>query len=367
MNPVKNQNKIPLFWPQQFKDEWLESLRKVFDTRWLGQGPLTEEFERKFGEKFGYAYCLATNSGSSALELAYHLIGIGKRDEAITACLTCTATNIPLVRRGAKIVFADINDNLVMDYGDVEKKINPKTKAIVAVTLGGMPIDKRIFKLARSFNIPVVIDAAQSLGVSEPYGDYVCYSFQAIKHFTTGDGGMLVLRNKADYDRAKKLRWFGIDREAKRKLNWNSLVNHRVAMEIEEPGYKYHMNDISAALGLVGLKHSDEILDLRRGLCDYYAAGLPEDIRSVYGGSCWLLAIVTEQRNSLIEYLRKNGIECDVVQLRNDMFKVFGGKRQNLPRMNDLEDKYMYLPLHGKITRNDVDYIKSKIFQWKEK
>lgn len=356
---------IPLFWPQQFKNEWIRSLKGVFGTRWLGQGPLVAEFENKFGEKFGYTYCLAVNSGTSALELAYHLIGIGRGDEVITACLTCTATNIPLVRRGANIVFADINKNLVIDYADVEKKVTPKTKAIVAVTLGGMPIDKRIFRLAKSLHIPVVIDAAQSLGVSEPYGDYVCYSFQAIKHFTTGDGGMLVLRNKDDYTRAKKLRWFGIDREAKRKRNWNCLVNHQVAMEIEEPGYKYHMNDIAAALGLVGLQHTDEILHYRRDLCDYYAVGMPDGIRCVYGGSCWLLAIMTEQRNSLIVYLRKNGIECDMVQLRNDVFKVFGGKKQNLPTMNEMESKYMYLPLHSKITRKDIDYVKKMIIQWK--
>ncbi|KKQ77870.1 MAG: hypothetical protein A3A96_00585 [Candidatus Zambryskibacteria bacterium RIFCSPLOWO2_01_FULL_39_39] len=358
---------IPLFWPQQFKHEWLESLNNVFNTRWLGQGPLVEEFEKKFGEKFNYKYCLALNSGTSALDLAYHLIGIDKGDEVITTCFTCTATNIPLVRRGARLVFADINENLVIDYADVEKRVTPKTKAIVAVTLGGIPIDKKIFRLAKSLNIPVVIDAAQSLGVSESYGDYVCYSFQAIKHFTTGDGGMLILRNKNNYKRAKKLRWFGIDREAKRKRGWNCLINHKTAMEIEEAGYKYHMNDIAAAVGLVGLKHTDEILDYRRDLCDYYTVGMPEDIRCVYGGSYWLFAIITEQRDGLIEYLRKNGIECDIVQLRNDIFKVFGGKRQNLPKMNELEKKYMYLPLNSKITRNDIDFIKKTIIQWKNK
>src|SRR3989344_4400033 len=310
---------IPLFWPQQFKHEWLESLNNVFNTRWLGQGPLVEEFEKKFGEKFNYKYCLALNSGTSALDLAYHLIGIDKGDEVITTCFTCTATNIPLVRRGARLVFADINENLVIDYADVEKRVTPKTKAIVAVTLGGIPIDKKIF------------------------------------------------RNKNNYKRAKKLRWFGIDREAKRKRGWNCLINHKTAMEIEEAGYKYHMNDIAAAVGLVGLKHTDEILDYRRDLCDYYTVGMPEDIRCVYGGSYWLFAIITEQRDGLIEYLRKNGIECDIVQLRNDIFKVFGGKRQNLPKMNELEKKYMYLPLNSKITRNDIDFIKKTIIQWKNK
>jgi dTDP-4-amino-4,6-dideoxygalactose transaminase len=281
-------DKIPLFWPQIYKSEWLETLSGVFDTRWLGQGPLVDRFEKEFGEKFGYKYCLAVNSGSAALELAYRLIGIGPGDEVITPCFTCTATNLPLVRRGAKIVFADINDNLLINYDDVAKKATSKTKAIVVVTLGGLPVDERIFDLAESLKIPVVVDAAQSLGVSEKRGDYICYSFQAIKHFTTGDGGMIILRNKDEYGRAKKLRWFGIDREAKRRVDFNCLVNREITMEIEEPGYKYHMADIAASMGLVGLKHTDEILDYRKSLCERYAKNMPGHVRPVYGGSCCL-------------------------------------------------------------------------------
>jgi len=348
---------IPLFWPQQFKEEWLKALSDVFDTRWLGQGPVVDRFEKEFGNKFNYDYCLALNSGSAALELAYHLMGIGRGDEVITACFTCTATNLPLLRRGAKIVFADINDNLLIDYEDVKRKITSKTKAIVVVTLGGLPVDERIFDLAKSLKIPVVVDAAQSLGVSEKRGDYICYSFQAIKHFTTGDGGMLVLRNKNEYARAKKLRWFGIDREAKRKVNFQCLSNREITMEIEEPGYKFHMNDIAASIGLVGLKHTDEILEYRKILCDKYINNLPKDIRCICGGSYWLMGIVTKNRDDIIEYLRANGVECDLVQLRNDIFKVFGGAKQDLPNMNRLENEYFYLPLHTKLTVEDIKYI----------
>jgi len=348
---------IPLFWPQQFKEEWLEALSDVFDTRWLGQGPVVDRFEKEFGNKFNYDYCLALNSGSAALELAYHLMGIGRGDEVITTCFTCTATNIPLLRRGAKIVFADINDNFLIDYSDVKRKITPKTKAIVVVTLGGLHVDERILDLAESLKIPVVVDAAQSLGVSEERGDYICYSFQAIKHFTTGDGGMLVLRNKDEYARAKKLRWFGIDREAKRKVNFQCLSNREITMEIEEPGYKFHMNDIAASIGLVGLKHTDEILEFRKLLCNTYVENLPKHMRCVCGGSYWLMAIITKDRDDIIEYLRVNGVECDLVQLRNDIFKAFGGARQDLPNMNRLESEYMYLPLHSKVTVEDIKYI----------
>lgn len=354
---------IPLFWPQIYKDEWLESLSDVFSTRWIGQGPMVDKFEQEFGKKFNYDCCLAVNSGSSALELAYHLIGIGEGDEVITTVFTCTATNIPLLRRKAKIVFADIGYDLIIDTLDVTNKITNKTKAIVVVTLGGLPVNKKIFDIAKVHNIPVVIDAAQSLGVTEQYGDYCCYSFQAIKHFSTIDGGMLVLKNKEEYERAKKLRWFGIDREAKKKADWKCMVNHQMAMDIEEAGYKYHMNDIAAALGLVGLKHTNEILQYRKLLCDTYMRNLWLKFPFICGGSYWLFAILVENRDQVVDHLLSNGIVSDLIQLRNDIFKVFGGKRQDLPNMNVLENKYLYLPLNCKVTVNDVNFITEKLIE----
>ena len=347
---------ISLFWPAIYKKEWLKELGKVFATRWIGQGPLVDEFEKQFGKKFGFDYPLAVNSGTSALELAYHLIGIKKGDEVLTPVFTCTATNIPLARRGAKLKFLDINERLVVDYERVKKKISKKTKALVVVTLGGIRVDDRIFKLATKYGVPVVIDAAQSLGVLEPRGDYVCYSFQAIKHFNTGDGGMLVVRNKKEYARAKKLRWFGIDREAKKRANWKWRVKHQMAMDIEELGFKYQMNDVAAAMGLVGLRHSDELLRHRKKLCEAYDGKL-KGFQTIYGGAYWLFAILTENRDKLMDRLEKHGIESDLVQIRNDIFKVFGGKRLNLPNMNRLEGKYLYLPLHPKITFKDVEHI----------
>jgi dTDP-4-amino-4,6-dideoxygalactose transaminase len=348
---------IQLFHPQVYKEEWLEALADVFSTRWIGQGPLVDSFEEQFSRKFNYDYCLAVNSGSAALELAYHLIGIKEGDEVITTCFTCTATNIPLLRRNAKVVFADINDKLLIDYNDVCKKVSIRTKAIVVVTLGGLPIDERIFTLAKGLDIPVVIDAAQSLGISEKYGDYVCYSFQAIKHFTTGDGGMLVVRDVDQYVRAKKLRWFGIDREVKKRADWKCLVNHQMSMEIEEAGYKFHMNDIAAAMGIVGLSYSNGILAYRQRICSAYVKGLPDWITPVYGGSCWLFGILVGNRDEVMDKLRDNGVECDLIQLRNDIFKAFGGHRQDLPNMNDLEGKYLYLPLNSRIGEEEIEYI----------
>jgi perosamine synthetase len=345
---------ISLFYPNIYKKEWLAELEKVFSTRWIGQGPLVEEFERQFAEKFGFKYCLSVNSGTSALELAYDLIGIGEGDIVLSSVFTCTATNIPLLRRGAFIRFLDIGDNLTASYDDVVRKISKDVKAIVVVTVGGIPIDNRIFALAKENNIPVVIDAAQSLGILEPNGDYVCYSFQAIKHFTTGDGGMLVTRNEDDYKRAKKLRWFGIDREAKRQADWRCMINRQMTMDIDEPGYKYHMNDISAAMGIVGLRHSNETLMYRGLICDKYMKELGGGI---CGGSYWLFAVLVHDRDNVIKYLRDNGIECDLVQLRNDIFKVFNGRQRLLENMDRLESHYLYLPLHQNLRNSDIGYV----------
>ena len=356
----KEKRMIPLFYPEnRYWKECALSVKEVLKTRWWGQAHKVDEFEKTFSNDFNYQYSLSLNSGSAALELAYRLIGISKDDEVIVPVLTCTATNIPLLRMNAKIVFADITrDTLLIDTEDVRKKINKNTKAIVVVTLGGLPIDLELFQLARENNIPVVIDAAQSLGVSEEHGDYIAYSFQAIKHFSTGDGGMLVLRNIEDYERAKKLRWFGIDRAAKINSDWQAWKDREMTIDIDEPGYKFHMNDIAAAIGLVGLKHSDDILNYRRKLSKIYDDNIKVD-KKVTGGACWLYGVIVDDRDRIAKELMLNGIDVNMVHLRNDIYKTFGGERQELKNMNWVEYKYLYLPLNSHITEEQVEKVVS--------
>jgi len=343
---------VPFLCPAN--NHWRETsnaIRDVLKTRWWGQSKKCDEFEKEFGKKFGFKYVLALNSGSSALELAYHLIGVSKGDEVIVPVLTCTATNIPLLRLGAKIVFADIDNNLTISFEDIERKISKKTKAIVVVNLGGLMVDPGIFKLAKRYNIPVVVDAAQSLGIPEPNGDYVCYSLQAVKHFSTGDGGVLICRNEKDYIRAKKLRWFGIDREKKIKADWQPYQKRHMTMDIEEAGYKMHMNDIAATMGLVGLKYSDDYLKHRIKIATIY-----NNIKypKIVGGSFWLYGLLVEKRDELAEELLNAGIGTNMAHLRNDIFKVFGGKRLNLPNMNKLESMYLYIPIHTRMSIDDA-------------
>lgn len=354
--------KVPLFWPNIYKEEWLQELEKVFSTRWLGEGPKTKEFEKEFGKKFNYKHCLSTNSGTSALELAYHLIGIKEKDKVITTVLTCSATNLPLVRLGANILFADIErDDLNISLDSIKKiyEYNKEDiKALVIVNLSGIQCNLGIFNWAKERNIPVVIDACQSLGISELYGDYVIYSFQAIKHFTTFDGGMLVVRNKKEYERAKRLRWFGIDREKKIKNDWKCLNSNReICMDMDEAGYKFHMNDVAATMGLIGLKYSDDSLYKRITIGLSYTMKIDKRIKKIVGGSHWLYCILVNDRENFADRLRKRGVECDPVHLRNDIFNVFKENKRTLPNMDWIEPRYLYLPIHNNLSPDDIKYI----------
>ena len=350
--------KIKLFSPNVYPKEWAGELEKTFNSGWLAQSGKVKEFEEKFCKEFDYKYAVAMNSCTAALDMAYHLAGIAQGDKVLTPVLTCTATNIPLVHRKADITFCDINkETLTLDFEDVKKKIF-STRAIVTVNLGGVDTDERVFDIAEENNVPVIVDAAQALGVTQERGDYICYSFQAIKHFTTGDGGMIVLSNEEDYERAKRLRWFGIDRDRRAKMNFNfSPSNRAVCMDMDEPGFKTHMNDIQATMGIIGLSHNQEILKHRISIANIYQDRFVK-IPVIAGGSYWLFCILLEGRDEgKMDKIKKTGVECDLCHLRNDIFTPFGSKRQNLPNMNEIESKYLYIPIHSNMTVEDAEYV----------
>lgn len=331
--------------------------------RWIGQGPLVDEFEEKFNAEFGKnTKALAVGSGTDALHLAYLLAGIKEGDEVIVPVFTCTATNIPFLYMGAKIVFADVDpETMNIDIDHVGRLINDKTRAVVVVHYGGLPCDMdKLQKLTSTHNITIIEDAAHALGATfqgQKIGSispYTMYSFQAIKHITTGDGGMLLLPEDV-YEKAKRLRWFGIDRTAKQMGIWEN--------DIKEVGYKYQMTDISAAMGLAGLEEFAQTLALRRRLFHIYEEKLSEisDVKFMGGGctdrehAAWMCTILVDRRKNLWQKLRDSAIESGQVHYRNDRYSIFGGSVQGLfPNMDAVEEKYLVLPLHTKMNESDV-------------
>lgn len=347
--------KIPLFYPYIPKEKILKQIEDTLNGRWLGQGPKVNQFEKKFGEVFGYEFPLMLNSGTSALELTYHLIGLKEGDEVIVPILDCTAGQMGLKRRGVNIVFADIDDNLNIDPEDVKRKITSKTKAVVGVHLGGIPFNTTLNDVCKQHNIPLIVDAAQHFDHCD--GDYICYSFQAIKHFTTCDGGMLILNNVETYKRAKLLRWFGIDRDLKEKNNYQAWQHREMTFDVFEAGFKFQPTDIDACFGLAAIEDLDKIINHRKKLADLYVKYLPKECKPICGGTYWLMGILTERRDDLADYLTSKNIDNNLVHLRNDIYSVFGGKRENLPKMNEFESQYLYLPLNTHVKDEDVLYI----------
>lgn len=357
---------IPLFYPHIPKN----AITEVTDTlsgRWIGQGPKVDKFEKMFQKIFlGNHEPLAVGSGTDALHLAYLLSDISAGDEVIVPVFTCTATNIPLLYIGAKPVFADIDpETMNLSIIDVERKITKRTKAIVCVDYGGVPNDYEFLnKLCRQHNLKLISDGAHAIGskfknvYSSQWADFTIYSFQAIKTLTTGDGGLLVIKDGSLLEKAKRLRWFGIDRSAKQDGVWLN--------DIYEIGYKYQMNDISASIGLASLEEIESVISNRNNLFKTYEKHLTSNrIRIIgksetlsYFNSAWLITvIVDENRSGLMKKLREAGIESAQVHYRNDRYSIFGGRRTNLPIMDELEERYLVLPLHLKMTNEDVLHI----------
>ena len=340
---------IKLFTPF-VSEEAKRNVQEVLSGTQLAEGPMVVNFENAFAEKYKFKNVVAVNSGTSALELAYELAGIEEGDEVITPVLTCTATNLPILHKKAIPVFTDITSELIIDPVDVEKRITPKTKAIVYVHFGGFAGGLKVIQdIAKKHNLIVIEDAAQSVGNNNIWGtsDFTCISLQAIKTLTSGDGGFLIVKDDNLFKKAKRLRWFGYDREEKQKLGDTDLF---------EAGYKYQMNDISAAIGLGNLEKIDSLLSKRDLIREYYKySELPLLLYH------WLIILVHPKVDEITKALEKARIFISPHHYRNDKYTIFGGKRKDLPMMDKLEKQYTLLPFHHLITKEEIKYITSII------
>lgn len=360
MKNKKPERVITLFWPYMSK-KVMKPLSRVLMTRWIGQGPKVEALERKFKKMYKLPYVVSVNTCTSALHLSLILAGVSDGDEVITTPMTCSATNIPILYQRAKAVFADIQKHtLNIDPKSIEKKITRKTKAIMIVHWAGYPCDMdEILKVARKHNLSVIEDAAHALGATyhrKPIGgigDYTCFSFQAIKQITSVDGGILTVQTKNGYKRVKLLRWYGIDREFKGDIYWK--------YQIKEAGYKYHMNDVTATILITQLDDLRKVLKRRKEIVQMYR----ENFKNIPGlkmldkkpdreSGNWLFTILVENRPAFIKKLKQNRIESHMVHVRCDIIPIFGGRRLNLPGMNNVETKYVSIPLHNKLSDADV-------------
>ena len=247
---------IVLFHPQ-IPSNAANYVVDTLHSRWIGQGPKVDKFEKEFSKKFcNDNNCVSVGSGTDALHLSYILSDLKPGDEVVTPVFTCTATNIPFLYMGVKPVFADIQKGtLNIDPIHVAKLVNEKTKAIVCVHYGGLPCDMdEINVIAKKWNIPVIEDGAHAVGAKYKgknigaISDFTMFSFQAIKHITTGDGGMITTSNKNYYERLKRLRQHGMSVNDRDRHLSDRIINE----DYLELGYNFRMTDIQAAVGITG-------------------------------------------------------------------------------------------------------------------
>jgi len=349
-----------------------EPLLETVHSGWIGQCGQVDKFEEVLSNYIGNDKCLTLSAGTHGLHLALRLLGVGNGDEVITTPLTCTATNWPILMQGANIVWADVNRNdLNISYESIKDKITDRTRAIIVMHWGGYPCDMReIYKIANDRRIPVIEDAAHAFGSMYEnsfigkceYSDFTMFSFQAIKHLTCGDGGALFCRRLSEYRRGKLLRWYGIDREGPRK-------DLRCEEDVVSYGYKYHMNDISAIMGIYNMPHAIKNIEKARENALYYEkelsdfsgitltqVGNPEKLSSY-----WIFSVLVEDRTGFSYKMGSKGIMVSRVHERNDIHTCVRKFKSSLPNLDYVVNKMICIPVGWWVTKEDREYIVSSI------
>lgn len=345
----------------------IERVAQVLQSGFIGEGPAVKEFEKLLRDILRVPYPVVLNSATSALHLALVMAGVRTKDEVITTAQTMMATGHVILHQQAKPVFADVQYLTAnIDPNDIEHRITKRTRAILVVHWGGYPCDMdEIHAIARKYSLAVIEDAAHALGAvyhNKPIGaisPYTCFSFQAIKHVTCGDGGALCLLNETDFKETKRRRWYGIDRDNRKP----SILGEPV-WNVTEIGYKYHMNDIAASIGIENLKLLPEILNRRRKIADYYREQLQDvpgitlfEKKSDRVGANWIFTMHVQNREGFVKIMRSKGVEASIVHLRIDRNDIFGPVRQDLPVLDRLTKTHISLPLHMGLTDEDAAYI----------
>jgi dTDP-4-amino-4,6-dideoxygalactose transaminase len=348
-----------------------QAVLDVLHSGYVTQGPQVDAFEAALRKFLHTKQVVSLNSGTTALSLALRLAKVGPGDEVISTPMTCVATNVPIVTAGAKIVWADVHPITgLIDPYHVETLITPKTKAILSVDWAGLPVDYRLLdELAARNEIPFISDAAHSFGATfegVPIGDpsladYQAFSFQAIKLITTVDGGALAIRGTDQYKLARLLRWFGVDRD--------NDTPFRGELDVAEAGYKWHMNDLNAAIGLAQLptakaslaKQAEHAQLYDKHLSDVYQKA-SDYIPYPHESANWLYTILLPRpglQAEFREFMADRGVEVTQVHWRNDRLSAFKKFKPEtvLKGLDYYSTRMMCIPVHSALLEPDVEQI----------
>lgn len=329
-------------------NEMMPAIEQILYSGYIAESEPVWEFQKGFGSFIGNPNILMVNSGTAALHIALMLLNVGSGDEVISTPMTSEPTNTTIALTGAKIVWADVDPQTgLLDPMSVRAKITERTKAIMLVHYAGMVCNMDEFnKLSKEFNIPIIEDAAHALGskyngkIIGSNSRFTCFSFQAIKQMTTVDGGAISFTNEEDVTPARKLRWFGLDKQVSRLEN-----------DITRAGYKYGMNNVTATIGMIQLKHTYDVLQRYISNGKYYdgeLVGVPGLTLVPYYSntepSYWLYTMKVEDRDGFCRMMASHGITATQLHHRSDTHSVFAESKCELPNMEEWYSKFVHIP-----------------------
>lgn len=365
----------------------------------IGQGGQVDLFERALKMTLNAPTDVVTvNSGTSALTLAMYIAGVGPGKTVIATPMTCSASNSPIITQFARVVWADVDPITGLISPESVKDrvqwclrhLGQAPAAIVAVDWGGALCDypalieaAQVEMFGRSWQVPIIQDAAHSILAfdsvsgwpgSRSGADFICYSFQAIKHLTTVDGGALICKDEANTEQAKLLRWYGLDR--------TTGDSFRCSQDIQSPGFKFHMNDVNAAIGLANIADLHGVVEKHRENAKFYDAAF-EDIDAVGGSgkypsplmtpesndgsSWWLYTLLVHDRDAFIAFMAEREIGCSQVHRRNDAHPGFIRRTYGhtpLPGVDTFAEYEVAIPVGWWLTAEDRNRVVGAVRDW---
>lgn len=365
---------------QSINEQDIEAVVNVLKSDYLTTGPKIAEFERKVADYTGAKYAVAVANGTAALHAACYAAGIGEGDEVITTPITFAASSNCVLYCGGTPVFADIDpETYNISPVDIERKITPKTKAIIAVHFTGQPCEMdQIHEIADKHNLIVIEDGAHALGAVYKgkrvgaLSDMTTFSFHPVKHITTGEGGMILTDNPKLYERLKLFRTHGITREEK-LLTKNDGPWYYEQLDL---GYNYRITDIQCALGVSQMDRLPEFLEKRKQIAKRYneAFAANEQIQLPYQkegcDNAWHLYVIrikNGKRREVFEKLRVAGIGVNVHYIpvyQHPYYRTHGYAEVTCPNAEEYYKECISFPMYPDLKEEEQEYVIKKVLEY---
>jgi perosamine synthetase len=365
--------KYPLFKVHVDVDDVMPRLKKVLESGFLNEGREVIEFKELLKKRLKTDKVTMTSSCTASLMMGLKIAGVKPGDEVIAPSMTCVATNVSTEWLGAKTVWADIDSRTGnIDPRDVERKITSKTKAVICVDWAGIPCDlEKLQNVCLKNNVKLIQDAAHAFGSNYKgkdichWADITCYSFQAIKHITSGDGGAVVCRSDEDHEFASRLKWYGFDRDRLKDADGN-WKGKRWDSNIQDVGWKMNMNNISAAIGISNLSRENKIVESHKKNAKIYRDFFADKkkinnllVNEDMDPAWWIYTVVLDEkvdRDAVIEKMKSYDIHTGVVHVPNHPYDCFDDA-DDLPETEKFAKHQICIPCGWWLSEEEVRYI----------